>query len=114
MNAQLDFEKHMEGFIKYKVYPDIAMFGKAMGNGYAINAIIGKKIMKGAEKTFISSTFWTEAVGSTAALQTIEEIRRLQSWKNYYVGKYIKKNWLKLSNKYNLDLKLQDWTRPKI
>ena len=31
---------------KYKVYPDIAMFGKAMGNGYAINAIIGKKKRK--------------------------------------------------------------------
>ena len=77
---------------KYKVYPDIAMFGKAMGNGYAINAIIGKKIMKGAEKTFISSTFWTEAVGSTAALQTIEEIRRLQSWKKITtLGKYIKR-----------------------
>ena len=28
---------------KYKVYPDMAMFGKAIGNGYAINAIIGKK-----------------------------------------------------------------------
>ena len=63
-----------------------------MGNGYAINAIIGKKkIMKGAEKTFISSTFWTEAVGSTAALQTIEEIRRLQSWKKITtLGKYKK------------------------
>ena len=92
---------------KYKVYPDIAMFGKAMGNGYAINAIIGKKIMKGAEKSFISSTFWTEAIGSTAALETIEEIRRLQSWKKITtLGKYIKKNWLKLSNKYNLDLKI--------
>ena len=78
-----------------------------MGNGYAINAIIGKKIMKGAKNSFISSTFWTEAVGSTAALETIEEIRRLQSWKKITtLGKYIKKNWLKLSNKYNLDLKI--------
>ena len=42
---------------KYKVYPDMAMFGKAMGNGYAINAIIGKKIMKGAEKSFIVALF---------------------------------------------------------
>ena len=50
----------------------------------------------------------TEAVGSTAVLQTIEEIRRLQSWKKITtLGKYIKKNWLKLSNKYNLDLKSQ-------
>ena len=40
-------------------------------------------------------------------MQTIEEIRRLQSWKKITtLGKYIKKNWLKLSNKYNLDLKI--------
>ncbi len=93
---------------KYKVYPDIAMFGKAIGNGYAINAIIGKKkFMKGAEKSFISSTFWTEAVGPTAALETIEEIKRIKSWKKISkAGKYIKKNWLKLSVKYNLNLKI--------
>ena len=29
--------------LKFKVYPDIAIFGKALGSGYAINAIIGKK-----------------------------------------------------------------------
>ena len=33
--------------LKFKVNPDIAIFGKALGSGYAINAIIGKrKIMK--------------------------------------------------------------------
>ena len=45
----------------YKVSPDILVLGKALGNGYAINAIIGKKdIMKFANNSFISSTFWTE------------------------------------------------------
>ena len=29
--------------MKYKIYPDLAIFGKALGNGYAINAVIGKK-----------------------------------------------------------------------
>ena len=28
---------------KYGVDPDMAMFGKALGNGYAITAVIGKK-----------------------------------------------------------------------
>ena len=61
----------------------MAMFGKAIGNGYAINAIIGKKkFMKGADKTFISSTFWTEAVGSTAALHTLDEIKELNLGKD--------------------------------
>ena len=39
----------------------------------AANAVIGKKnIMQAANKSFISSTFWTERVGSTAALETLK------------------------------------------
>ena len=38
--------------LKYKINPDIAIFGKALGSGYAINAIIGKRsIMKKADNT---------------------------------------------------------------
>ena len=29
--------------LRYKVNPDLAMFGKALGNGHAITAVIGKK-----------------------------------------------------------------------
>ena len=49
--------------LKYNVIPDIAIFGKALGNGYAINAIVGKKDLGHAQSTFISSTFWTERIG---------------------------------------------------
>ena len=53
---------------KYGVDPDMAMFGKALGNGYAITATIGKReIMEAAQSTFISSTFWTERIGPAAA-----------------------------------------------
>ena len=56
---------------KYKVTPDMIIFGKALGNGYAINAIIGDgKIMDSVKQTFISSTFWTERFGYVAALAT--------------------------------------------
>ena len=66
----------------YNVEPDMAIFGKALGNGYAINAILGKeKIMKNVDKTFISSTFWTEKIGYVAALKTLEEMERTKSWK---------------------------------
>ncbi|MBE9523993.1 MAG: aminotransferase class III-fold pyridoxal phosphate-dependent enzyme, partial [Chloroflexi bacterium] len=55
---------------KYGVEPDMAMFGKALGNGYGITATIGKsEVMEAAQATFISSTFWTERIGSTAALK---------------------------------------------
>lgn len=92
----------------YGVNPDIAMFGKALGNGYAINAIIGKRnIMEYAQKTFISSTFWTERIGSVAGLATLQEMKRQQSWKKITkLGKKIKLNWLKISKNYDYDIEI--------
>ena len=55
---------------KYNVEPDIAMFGKALGNGYAITAVIGtREVMNHVETTFISSTFWTERIWSISSLK---------------------------------------------
>ena len=60
---------------KYQVFPDLVIYGKALGNGYAITAVVGKtNIMEYSQKTFISSTFWTERIGPCAALKTLEEI----------------------------------------
>ena len=68
-NIILIFDECTSGFRKtfgglhkfYSVEPDIAIFGKALGNGYAITAVIGKEsVMQYAQETFISSTFWTE------------------------------------------------------
>lgn len=67
--------------LKYGVDPDMAMFGKALGNGYAINAVIGRQeIMENAQSCFISSTNWTERIGPVAALATLSEMERLKSW----------------------------------
>ena len=57
--------------------PDIAVFSKSLGNGYPIGAIIGKgEVMQSAQKTFISSTCWTERTGPAAALAMIRKHRR--------------------------------------
>ena len=65
---------------KYGVEPDMAMFGKTIGNGYALTAVVGKReVMEAAQKTFISSTFWTESIGPTAALKTLELMERQKS-----------------------------------
>jgi len=90
----------------YGVEPDMAMFGKALGNGYAITAVIGRReIMEAAQTTFISSTFWTERIGPTAALKTLEVMDRLKSW-DYITntGGEITKHWTSLANKYELSL----------
>ena len=62
--------------LHYGVEPDIATFGKTLGNGYAITAVIGREsVMQAAQSTFISSTFWTERIGPSAALATLEAMR---------------------------------------
>lgn len=91
---------------KYGVEPDMAMFGKALGNGYAVTATIGKKeIMEAAQSTFISSTFWTERIGSVAALKTLEVMERVKSWETITAtGLKIREEWQNLADKYELSI----------
>ena len=91
---------------KYKIEPDMAMFGKALGNGYPITAIIGKKsIMEAAQNTFISSTFWTERIGSIAGLKTLEIMKKTESWKIVtHLGKYLSSQWKSIADRNNLDI----------
>ncbi len=66
---------------KFNVIPDMLIYGKTLGNGYAVNAILGKReVMEAAQKTFISSTFWTEAIGTAAAIATLREMKEIKSW----------------------------------
>ncbi|MDB9877755.1 aminotransferase class III-fold pyridoxal phosphate-dependent enzyme [Amylibacter sp.] len=100
--------------LMYGVEPDIAMFGKALGNGYAITAILGRReIMEMAQKTFVSSTFWTERIGPTAALKTLEVMERDKSWVVITdLGRTITRKWEDLAIK--LDIPLQTWGLPAL
>jgi len=121
-NIILIFDECTSGFRQtfggiYKLYgvePDMAVFGKALGNGYAITGVIGKKeIMEAAQKTFISSTFWTERIGPSAALATLKVMEQIKSWELITgTGKTIKANWQKLANKY--DLSINQWGIPAL
>jgi glutamate-1-semialdehyde 2,1-aminomutase len=91
---------------KYGVEPDMAMFGKALGNGYGITATIGKRdVMEAAQTTFISSTFWTERIGPTAALKTLDVMERERSWERItQTGLDITTKWKALADKYGLSI----------
>jgi glutamate-1-semialdehyde 2,1-aminomutase len=91
---------------KYSVDPDIAMFGKALGNGYAITATIGRReIMQAAQSTFISSTFWTERIGPAAALKTLEVMEREKTWETITAtGNAIRSRWQALADRHGLGL----------
>ena len=59
------------------IEPDLAVFAKAMANGYAMSAVIGSsQVMESAQSSFISSTNWTDRVGPAAALATIRKFRK--------------------------------------
>ena len=90
------------------VEPDIAVFSKALGNGYPIAAVIGKgEIMVRADSTFISSTNWTEKIGPTAALATIRKHSDLQVGKKLMaLGTKVQKGWRSLSKKLDLPIKI--------
>jgi glutamate-1-semialdehyde aminotransferase len=93
---------------KYKIDPDIVMYGKALGNGYPIAAIVGKKnIMNSFHNTFISSTFWTENIGSTAAIATLKFMKKNKTWKMITkTGKKIKQKWQEISTKHGIPIKI--------
>jgi glutamate-1-semialdehyde 2,1-aminomutase len=98
----------------YGVEPDMAMFGKALGNGYAITATIGRReIMEAAQSTFISSTFWTERIGPSAALKTLEVMDRIKSWEVITnTGLAIRDRWQQLAEKHGLGI--EHWGLPAL
>ena len=93
---------------KYGVNPDIAMFGKALGNGYAITAVVGKEeVMEACQNTFVSSTFWTERIGPTAALATLDVMEQEASWQLItQKGIYIRENWKAIAHKHKLEIEI--------
>jgi len=99
---------------KYGVEPDMAMFGKALGNGYGITAIIGRcEVMEAAQSTFISSTFWTERIGPTAALKSLEVMERTKSWEIItHTGLEISKQLKLLAHQHGLDI--NQWGLPSL
>lgn len=55
------------------VTPDLAVFGKALANGYPLSAVVGREsVMRAASDTWISSTLASETVSLAAARAVIE------------------------------------------
>lgn len=94
----------------FGVEPDIAVYGKAMSNGYPMGAIVGKsEIMDVAQESFISSTYWTEGIGPTAALATIKKLRD-KNVPNHVVGigKLIGRLWIRLASENEVKVRIDD------
>ncbi len=92
------------------IEPDIVVYGKGLGNGYPISCIVGKKkYMNFADKSFLSSTAWTERVGFVAANATIDFFTKKKVYKHInLIGQQIKNGWLSLSKKYDIELTVSE------
>jgi glutamate-1-semialdehyde 2,1-aminomutase len=93
--------------LKYGVDPDIAVFAKALGNGFPIGAIIGnRETMQAAQSTFISSTFWTESVGPAAAVACVRKMMTHDVPGHIaMIGRLVIDGWRELGHKHNLPVK---------
>lgn len=92
----------------YGVNPDLAAFAKTISNGIPMAALIGKKeIMDYAQRTFISSAYWTERSGPSAALATLRKHRELDVG-GYIssVGQRIQEFWRKTSEAEGLNIEV--------
>ncbi|MEO9576110.1 MAG: aminotransferase class III-fold pyridoxal phosphate-dependent enzyme [Tateyamaria sp.] len=94
--------------LKYGVEPDLATFGKTLGNGYAVTAVLGREaVMQAAQSTFISSTFWTERIGSAAALKTLEVMERERSWEQITAtGQKVIAGWTSLAEAHGVGISI--------
>lgn len=92
--------------LKLGFKPDMAVFSKALGNGFPCSAVIGKKwVMEYAQDAFITSTNWTERVGSAAALAMIDKFIRVDASKHMLaISDKVWEIWENLANKHNLKI----------
>ena len=90
----------------FGVDPDIAVFSKALGNGYPIAAIIGKSdVMDAAQISFISSTMWSERIGPTAALAVIKKYEEHDVGKHLMaIGQAMQEGWASIAKSNCLNI----------
>jgi glutamate-1-semialdehyde 2,1-aminomutase len=114
IDAVLIFDEITTGFrmtdggihLLSSVNPDIAVFAKAMANGYAMAAVIGtERVMQAAQTTFISSTNWTERIGPATAIATIGKFRREKVARHLIaIGSQAMEGWERIAQRTGLKL----------
>jgi glutamate-1-semialdehyde aminotransferase len=92
----------------YNIEPDMAVFAKAISNGYPMAAIIGRgAIMEAAQNTFISSTYWTERIGPVAALAMIRKHGERDVSKHLVqIGQKVQVGWRDAANETGLSVEV--------
>lgn len=117
IGAVLLFDEITAGFrmnvggahLRHGVDPDIAVFAKAMSNGFPMAAVIGRRaVMEAAQRTFISSTYFTDRVGPAAALATIRKMRRENVPRHLVsIGHRMREGWIALAREHGVEISVK-------
>ena len=88
------------------VTPDMITLGKALSNGYPMAAILGKEnVMMAAQDTFISSTYWTERLGLSATIATIQKYREKKVERHLdHIGTVVKNGLRQAADKHGMSI----------
>ena len=88
------------------IKPDIAVFGKAISNGFPMGAILGKKeAMDAAQDTFISSTYWTDRIGFVSSIATVHTLQQNDVIEHLdSMGKKVQEGWKESAQVHGLDI----------
>lgn len=94
--------------LTFGVNPDVAVLAKALGNGYPMAAVIGiGSVMEAAQRSFISSTYWTELIGPTAAIATVTKHRTLDVGARLTeIGRSVQRGWRAAADEVGLDVRI--------
>lgn len=88
--------------------PDMACYSKAMGNGYAISAAVGREELKvAASKVFLTGSFWNGAVAMAASLgclKALEERNAVVHMRK--MGEMLARGLTKSAGKYGFKIKV--------
>ena len=114
--AVLIFDEISSGFrvnnggahLELGIDPDIAVFSKAISNGYPMGVVLGKaQIMEMAQDSFISSTSWTEGIGPVAAIATMNKFADTRAHEHLIkIGNKVSDGWKKAAIEANLEVKI--------
>jgi glutamate-1-semialdehyde 2,1-aminomutase len=96
--------------LRFGIQPDLAVFAKTMSNGHPMAAIIGTRAaMEGAHKSFISSSYWTEAVGPAAALATIHKMQQVNVPAHVArIGARVMEAWRRAAHRHHLPVVVEE------
>ena len=100
---------HLGGIhLEFGIEPDITVYAKALGNGHPMGAILGRaQVMEAAQSSFISSTYWTESVGPTAALATIRKMQHIDVPAHAnHIGELFRSRTLEVAAQHGLPLQI--------